>query len=297
MIKSAKSKRAAAVSCLLLATMIWGTSFPILKISLQAFTPLWFLGIRFLAATLIMLVICLPRLKKLNRNMLKDGLLLGLPVALAYTTQTIGLMYTSTANNAFITATYVVIVPFLVWGSGKKIRGVNFLIAAATLAGLAVFSLSDTLTIASGDIWTIACAFLFAVHMTMLGSLSSRHDPFLLTLLQLLMVSLVNTLLAIIFEAPPTAASFTPSIIGSLAYCAVFPSIACYLIQTWVQSILSPMTTSILMMSEAIWGSLFGYLMLNEGFGTRKFIGAAILLTCIIASVILDNRAAKKTQS
>ena len=146
------TKKPVAAFALIFATMIWGTSFPVLKIALEAFTPLWFIGIRFIAASLLMLIVCNRRLKQLNKQTLRDGLLLGLPLALAYTTQTIGLMHTSAANNAFITATYVVIVPFMVWGSGKSIRPINFLIALVTLVGLAIFSFSDTFTVASGDI-------------------------------------------------------------------------------------------------------------------------------------------------
>ncbi len=287
-------KKAAAVGAILFATMLWGTSFPVLKIALQAFTPLWFIGIRFFFAGLIMFFLCLPRLKKIDKSFLLDGLKLGLPVGFGYSAQTIGLLYTTAANNAFITATYVVIVPLLTWFTGKKVRGASFLIAGVTLAGLAVFSLSETMTVASGDIWTLACAFLFAVHIIILGRCSAIYDPLLLTMAQLFMISAVNLLLALFLEPLPSMADFTPTVVISLAYCIVFPSIICYLIQTWAQSILSPVTTSVLLMSEAVFGSIFGVLMLDESFGLRKLLGAAILLLCMTASVIMDSRPPKE---
>lgn len=287
-------KKGAAAAALLLATTIWGTSFPVLKIALQAFSPLWFIGIRFFIAAGIMFLFCIPRLKKINRSFLLAGVTVGVPVGLAYTLQTIGLMHTTAANNAFITATYVVIVPLLSWITGKKVKGVSFIIAIVTLGGLAVLSLGESFTIASGDIWTLGCAVMFAIHMIILGQISDKYDPFLLTLMQMLMIGVINFLLAVFLETPPVPADFTPTVLLSLAYCALFPSIACYLIQTWVQSILSPVATSVLMMSESVFGALFGHLILHEDFGPRKFIGAGILLTCMIISVLLDNKPQRK---
>ncbi|NLF80344.1 MAG: DMT family transporter [Clostridia bacterium] len=211
-------------------------------------------------------------------------------IGVAYALQTVGLLTTTATNNAFITCTYVVIVPFLMWSGGKKIRGVNFLIAFITIIGLATLSLNSDFHVSPGDIWTLGCAFFFATHMVMLGEYSPRHDAFLLTLMQIAMVGLVNIALALVFETLPAAVDFSRPLLLSLLFCALLPTVVCYLIQTAAQKTISPVTASVLFMGEAVFGAFFGWLLLQETLLPRQFLGAAILILCMSATVLLDSR-------
>jgi len=285
-----QGKKLLAISGIVFITIIWGVSFPIIKIALESFTPLWFVGIRFILAALLMLPICAPRLRKFNRGLLRDGIIAGLVIGVAYALQTIGLLTTTATNNAFITCTYVVIVPFLMWAWGKKIRGANFLIACITIIGLATLSLNSDFRVSPGDIWTLGCAFFFATHMALLGEYSPRHDAFLLTLMQIAMVGLVNVLLALLFEPLPGAVDFSQELMLSLLFCALFPTVVCYLIQTAAQKTITPVTASVLFMGEAVFGAFFGWLLLQETLLPRQLLGAAILILCMTATVLLDSR-------
>ena len=99
-------------SALICTTLIWGTSFVVLKSALDSITPLWVLSIRFGGAALIMLLAAVPMLKKLDAQYIKGGVLMGVCLATAYTVQTYGLVYTTPGKNAFLTATYCILVPF-----------------------------------------------------------------------------------------------------------------------------------------------------------------------------------------
>ena len=96
-------------ACLIGTTLIWGSSFVILKSALDSITPMWVLAIRFVGAALMMLIACLPRLKKIDRGYIKGGMLMGTCLALAYIVQTYGLVYTTPGKNAFLTATYCIL--------------------------------------------------------------------------------------------------------------------------------------------------------------------------------------------
>jgi len=87
----------------------------------------------------------------------------------------------------------------------------------------------------------------------------------------------------------PTVADFSLPLLRSLAYCILFPYLLCFLIQTWVERILSPMATSVLMMNEAVFGALFGWLMPEESFSAHKLLDAAILPVCMAASILLEH--------
>lgn len=66
-----------------------------------------------------MAIIFKKRLRKLTAANLKAGLFNRVFLFLGFATQTIGLTFTSPGKQAFITATYVVIVPFLSRGTSK----------------------------------------------------------------------------------------------------------------------------------------------------------------------------------
>ena len=94
---------------------IWGTSFVILKEALDSIGTMWVLALRFIIAAALLLLAAGKRLKTLGRDGLRGGVLLGVCLAAAYIFQTYGLKYTTPGKNAFLTATYCVLVPFMVW--------------------------------------------------------------------------------------------------------------------------------------------------------------------------------------
>ena len=109
--------------CLIGCTFLWGTSFVVLKNALDSMPTLWILAIRFLGAALLMLLFGVKQLSKLDRGYWKGGAVMGVFLAVAYIIQTYGLVYTTPGKNAFLTATYCVLVPFLMWLIEKKMLG------------------------------------------------------------------------------------------------------------------------------------------------------------------------------
>jgi drug/metabolite transporter (DMT)-like permease len=292
---SATQKRTLAIAGTMIASVIWGASFAIMKIALDSLSPLWFVVSRFAPAALILAAICGKKLATIDKNLLRDGLTVGAVLAFAYTLLMIGLQQTAASNGAFISGTYVVFVPFLMWLFTKKIRAANFILAFVTLIGVALLSLSAEFAIAYGDIWILASAMLFGVHLTLLGRFSPNYDPFLLSLLQLVTVAIVNTVLALIFEPLPQLANFSPQLIYAILYCAIFPTIIAYLLQTAAQKIISPVAISVLLMAQVIFGAFFSWLLLDELFSPRQFLGAAVLIVCMVVSVLLENLPQKPT--
>ena len=107
-------------ACLIGATLLWGSSFVVLKTTLDTVPTLWVLAIRFTGAALLLGLAFIKQLRTIDRGCLKAGLLMGLALYAAYTLQTFGLERTTPGKNAFLTATYCVIVPFLWWAFEKK---------------------------------------------------------------------------------------------------------------------------------------------------------------------------------
>ena len=151
---------------LLGTTIIWGSSFIILKNTLNSLPTLWILAFRFSGAALIMALAANRQLKTLDRRAFKYGLAMGAALYCAYTLQTYGLLYTTPGKNAFLTATYCVIVPFLWWAFFKK-RPDRYNVAAALvcIAGMALVSLEGDLSLGLGDALTMCCGLFYALHI------------------------------------------------------------------------------------------------------------------------------------
>ena len=84
---------------------IWGTSFVILKTTLDSIGALWVLAIRFTISALLLGLFAVKKLRKIDRRCVKGSVMMGLCLALAYIVQTYGLVFTTPSKNAFLTAT------------------------------------------------------------------------------------------------------------------------------------------------------------------------------------------------
>ena len=76
---------------LILATIIWGSSFVVMKSSVGVLPTFWLLAIRFSFAALVLAVVFIRRWKVLDKQYLIGGTVMGFCLFLAYTFQTFGL--------------------------------------------------------------------------------------------------------------------------------------------------------------------------------------------------------------
>ena len=129
---------------IVLATVIWGLSFVVMKDAVDVMEPAWLIGVRFLITAALLTVVLWRRVRPaLTREQLRRGAVLGLLMFLAYWTQTIGLAFTTPGKNAFLTATYCVIVPFLLWIVARKRPTLaNVGAAVVCIAGIGLVSMT-----------------------------------------------------------------------------------------------------------------------------------------------------------
>ena len=143
------------------AALIWGTSFFIMKNALDALPVYFLLAIRFTAGAVLLALFFWKKWKNFTPDYLWRGAIIGGCLFLAYTIQTFGLSMTTPSKNAFLTAVYCVIVPFLTWAVVKKKPDRwNILAAVLCVSGVGLVSLTEELTINPGDLLTLVCPFL-----------------------------------------------------------------------------------------------------------------------------------------
>jgi drug/metabolite transporter (DMT)-like permease len=265
------------------ASLIWGSSFLVVKNSVDTITPHVLLLIRFSVGGLLLCLIFFHRLRELNCDYFIKGSLLGLLLFLGYSLQTIGITDTTPGKNAFLSAIYCVLVPFIYWAvDRKKPDSYNFLAALVGIIGIGFVSLNGDLTIRMGDAFTLAGGIFYAAHMVALAKLSRDKDPVLLTIMQFGYGSIFSLIIALLFEEAP--AKLTTDTILGLAFLAVFATAGAILLQNIGQKYTSPTSASIILSLESVFGVLFSVLFYHEEITLRIFIGFALIFLAVIIS-------------
>jgi drug/metabolite transporter (DMT)-like permease len=267
---------------LLLATLIWGISFVLMDFTLNSVPTLYILAVRFCGAAVIMLIIGAKQLKKINKSYLAGGALMGLFLLAAYAFQTYGLMYTTPGKNAFLTAIYCVIVPFLYWILKKRPNRYNISAAFICIIGVGLISLDGNLSIGLGDALTIICGFFYAVHIVITGKAVENRSPILLTMLQFAVAGILAAIGALIFEPLPT--SIPMNTVWGLAFLTVMSTALCLFLQVYGQKHTPPSQASIIMAMEAVFGAAASIIFTGETMTLKLFFGFLLTFAAVITS-------------
>jgi len=268
---------------LFLTTIIWGTSFVVLKSTLDEAPVLWVLAIRFIGAALLLALISFKKLREINRDTVKAGMLMGLMLFLAYIFQTYGLAGTTPGKNAFLTAVYCVIVPFLNWFVHKRRPdGYNITAAVCCLAGVGFVSLTGDLTIAMGDALTLVGGLCFALHILATDKGLEKHSTILLSFIQMATAGILGLISAIFFEPFPTQVS--SGTLWSIAYLCVMCTALCFFLQTFGQKHTPPAAAAVIMTFESVFGAMISALLGQDQLTFRLVFGFLLIFVAVIIS-------------
>ena len=267
---------------------IWGTSFVIMKEALDSIGTMWVLALRFIIAAALLLFAARKRLKKLGRARLRSGIILGICLSAAYIFQTYGLKYTTPGKNAFLSATYCVYVPFMLWGIYKRRPGgANIIAALMCLCGVGLVSVNGATAINIGDALTIVCGLFYALQIIMTERFIGDCDALSLTGIEFGTAAVICLIGALIFEPVPTGLSLETW--GSLAYLGVMCTAVCFFLQTWGMSYTASYTAAVIMTFESVFAIIISVI-----YGEPVTPKLACGFVLIIVSVIISERAPLK---
>ena len=277
---------------IIVATIIWGSSFVIVKDVTNQLSPAWILVVRFTAAAIIMGVALLGRRQLyLEKSHVGYGLLFGLAMFMAYYLQTIGITDTTPGKNAFLTGTYCIIVPFLAWVLlGRKPNRYNLVAAVLCIVGVGFISLDGDLVIRFGDAMTLACACFYALHIILVSRFAEGRDVYVLTLWQFIGVALCSLVVGLVAEPLPTWNELPADCWTSLAYLAVACTTLALLFQNIGQAHLPPASAALLLSLEAVFGVAFSVALGAEELTVRVIIGFTLVFAAIVVSEVLPER-------
>lgn len=268
---------------LLTAAVIWGSSFIVMKDAVADVPVFQLLAIRFTLAGLLLAILFLKRLMRSGKALLRHGAVCGGLLFCAYTTQTFGLMTTTPGTNAFLTAVYCVIAPFMSWGFYRKRPTVyNWAAAVLCIAGIGLISLSENLTIGTGEALTLLSGVFYALHIMALSHFGERDDPIALTIVQFAVVAALSWGCTLLLDRG--AAFPAPVIWPQLLYLTVFATAATLVLQSVGQSRTPPSQSAILLSLESVFGVLFSVLLGREELTLKLSCGFALIFISVLVS-------------
>lgn len=278
---------------LFLATIAWGTSFFILKETIAEVPAFFVISIRFLFAGIVLALIFFKRLKNIDKNTFIAGIVLGVWVALAYMTQTIGLMHTTPGRNAFITSSYCVMCPFLIWVLfKKKPKAYNVISALLCLVGIGFISFSNDGGTSGnfflGDGLTLVSAVFFALQIIFNDKYQKlgRNTLFLL-IVQFITVGVLFAVASLIFELPVrgiNAYALNTEQLLKIGYLTVACTLFAQSAQMIGQKFTKPNQSAIILSLEAVFGMLFSVIVGAEKLSILLCVGFTIVFIAIIIS-------------
>lgn len=281
--KILKNRPAAAELGLVFITILWGSSFVVVKDTTETVSTAYMIAIRFGIAAIFLFGFFWKRLKKITPKYLEWGLFLGLQDFAAFEFQTEGIKYTTAGKNAFLTAVYCVIVPFLYWAVRKKRPSpVQISSAFLCIVGVGMLSLQEGFSMNVGDLLSLTGGFVFAVQIITISILTEKYDPILLCVLQTATTAAFALPLAIATEPVPLGLPF--SSVASLLYLAVFITMLTTVLQTVCQKYTPPAKASLIMSLESVFGSICGIIFLHEPLTIKIFSGFVLIFTSILLS-------------
>ncbi len=281
------------------ATLAWGTSFLILKKTIEEVPAFYVIALRFLFAGVILMLVFIKKLKFLNKKTFIAGVVIGLFVAAAYMAQTLGLKHTTPGRNAFVTASYCVMCPFLMWGIFKRKPNANNIVSAVIcLIGIGLISLSgegEDGNALIGDALTLIGALFFAFQIVFINKYQELGlDNVLMLIFNFLTVGIVFAISSLIFEFPKEGINgyyLNKEQIIKVAYLAVMCTLYAQSAQLIGQKYTKPNQSAIILSLEAVFGALFSVV-----FGAEKLsfiIGAGfavVFIAILISELNFDLR-------
>ena len=277
--------RKLAKPMLFAAAFIWGSSFFIMKNTLDVMPTLFLLAIRFTAGALLLGLVCGKRWRAFTPDYLWRGAVIGAFLFLAYSVQTYGLAGTTPSKNAFLTAVYCVIVPFLYWlAARQRPDRYNILAALLCIAGVGLVSLTDALTVTYGDVLTLICAVFYASHIVAVAKVSPGKDIFLLTVFQFAFAALYAWVGGLLTEEFPAAALTRGDVLLSMAYLCVMATTVALLFQNVGMVWSDPASAAVILSLESVFGVLCSVVFYGDPVTPRLLAGFALIFVAVVCS-------------
>lgn len=277
---------------LFLTALIWGLSFVAQKAGMDYLEPFTFNMIRsFLGGLSLIPVIifvkishpnnCPPEIKhKQHINLIRAGIACGIALFLALSVQQYCMQYVDAGKSGFITALYIIFVPFLTVLSGENLSKKIILSIFLAIAGLYLLCYKPQLGFSPYDLLLILGAFLYAVHIMVVNYYTCALHPVKVSCIQFFVVGILSGLLVLLFDHPNVSnilACKYPLLFAGVVTCGI-----AYTLQIFGQKYTLPVIASLILCLESVFAVLGGAFILGEVLNVKEILGCILMISGVI---------------
>jgi len=279
--------RKIAYGSLVIVAVVWGATFPIIKLSLTFIDPISFLLFRFAIAAVVLLPFVI---KKMNKRDAIYGTIVGIPLFLGYVTQTVGLQYTSPSMSGLITGIYIVLTPILsIFILRNGLDMVKIYLAVAAFVGMALMTISSTSGEALGNLLTIATAFCYALQLVLTEKYLKTGNPLVFTFFQLIVVAVLSLLIS-----PGSVLKAGILTNGYVLFSVLFNAILGSTMAIWLMSVAIKNTnayiSALILVIEPVSAVMVSTVFFHFPVTILMILGGAIILVSMVLAINRENK-------
>ena len=288
---------------LCLAAIIWGSSFVAQTTGAEYVGPFTFIAMRSLlgSVTLLPVIFAMDLFKKSKHResykkmtkadykaLFTGGTACGVVLFAASSLQQFGIdKGTPPGNAAFITALYILLVPIFSVFLGKKIRPVIWVCVGVSIAALYLLCVKENSTVQFSDIYVLACAVCFAVHIIIIDKVSPNLDGVRLSSFQFFCAGLIALVFMLLTEEVTLDALVKA--FPSIAYSGIMSSAVAYTLQILGQQKTEPTIATMIMSLESVFGVLTAMVVLSQVPSLREAAGCVLMFGAIIVAQLPEK--------
>ena len=287
-------KKTISFICLIVCTLIWGTTFIAQDTGMDNIGPFTFNSSRFFVGFLAVApFVYIFERKKINQQIenkknqfFKLIVPVGIFLFLGCIFQQVSLLYTDVANSAFFTIFYVPLVPIIVYFifSEKLHWSIWPSVLACVFGGYLLSDITNP-EIRFGDALVLIGALFWALHIIYIGKIIYKFDiPFFIALIQNLIVAALSFILVIIFEEIDFSKIRLETV--EILYAGVLSGGAAFALQLFGQRNISAAPAAIIMSLEGVVAAIAAWIILSQILDLNNIIGCTLILAGVLLSQI-----------
>lgn len=289
---------------LALAAIIWGSSFVAQTAGAEFVGPFTFISIRSLLGSVALLpvIFVMDTIKKSSkpqeykkmtkadyRYLFIGGGLCGVVLFAASSLQQLGIDGgTAPGMAAFITALYILLVPIFSVVLGKKIRPVIWVCVGVSIVALYLLCVKEGGRVQGSDLYVLACAVCYAVHILVIDKVSPKLDGVRLSALQFFVAGIIAAIPMLLWEEVSIEALKAAA--PSIAYSGIMSSAVAFTFQILGQQKTEPTIATMIMSLESVFGVLTAMIVLSQVPTTRETLGCILMFAAIIVAQLSEKK-------
>lgn len=281
---------------LLLAGVITAraTSYLFSKLIMQSMSMFNMLGIRFLLAFTLLLILFFKRIRKINRKTFAAGAVMGCLYFLVMTAELNGLKRTSSGNVSFLENTAIVIVPLLQAVLLRRFpRWKAVICALLCLIGVGFLTIGSGMAFGAGEMFCMLAAFLYACAILTTDRLTHGNiDALASGIVQVGMIGALSLTASLLFEAPrlPSGMLEWTGIVMLAVVCSGFG----FTLQPVAQSGTTAERAGMFCALNPMVATILGIVFLHEAFTVQSAVGGGLILAGILISELPEPKPKEK---